>query len=223
MKATEKELEKELEKMMADNINEPATGPTTWIYEMVIVPQSELDMEDIRITIDAKQANMAIQRVRHNTESLDDLAIELYGARFISCCDIKKGFHQICIKESSRAITTFQTPKGLMRYKRLTMGFCCASENFQHIIAEKLEGLEGVKNLVDDIFIWGRKQDEHDRRLVALLIRLEKLELTLNVKKCQFNVESMEFFGINFSAKGMSITEDKMKALTEAETTIQWL
>jgi hypothetical protein len=51
LKAT---VEKELEKMMADNIIEPATGPLTWINEMVIVPQSELDTEDIRITIDAR-------------------------------------------------------------------------------------------------------------------------------------------------------------------------
>ena len=210
-------VERELDKMIAEDIIEPATGPTTWINEMVIIPQSETDVEDIRITIDARQANLAIERERHNTESIDELAIQLNGARFISSCDIKKGFHQIKIKESSRTITTFRTPKGLMRYKRLAMGFCCASENFQHIIAGKLEGLKGVKNLVDDIFVWGSTQEEHDQRLVALLMRLEKLGLTLNEKKCQFNVASMEFFGINFSAEGMSITADKMKALTEAE------
>jgi len=48
--------------------------------------------------------------------------------------------------------------------------------------------------------------------------RLKDLGLTLNEKKCQFNAESMEFFGINFSSKGMSITEDKMKALIDAES-----
>lgn len=39
----------------------------------------------------------------------------------------------------------------------------------------------------------------------------------MNEKKCQFNVDSMEFFGVNFSAKGMSITEDKTRALIDAE------
>ena len=215
LKAT---VERELEKMIKDGIIEPASGPTTWISEMVIIPQSETNVDDIRITIDARQANVAIERERHNTESIDELAMELNDANFISCCDIKKSFHQIKIKESSRSITTFRTPKGLMRYKRLAMGFCCASECFQHVIAGKLEGLKGVKNLIDDIFVWGKTQEEHDKRLVALLCKLEELGLTLNEKKCQFNVESMEFFGLNFSAKGMSITEDKMKALTEAQS-----
>jgi len=151
-------VEKELDKMITDGIIEPAIGATTWISEMVIIPQSETDVEDIRITIDARQANVAIERERHNTESVEELAFELNGAAFISSADIRKSFHQLKIKESSRPITTFRTPKGLMRYTRLAMGFCCASEYFQFIISTKLEDLKGVRNLVDDIFIWGRTQ-----------------------------------------------------------------
>ena len=43
----------------------------------------------------------------------------------------------------------------------------------------------------------------NDQRLIAMLERLDKIGMTLNEKKCQFNVDSMEFFGVNFSAKGM--------------------
>ena len=49
------------------------------------------------------------------------------------------------------------------------MGFCCASEYFQFIISTKLEDLKGVRNLLDDKFIWGRTQIEHDERLIMLL------------------------------------------------------
>ena len=55
-------VEKELDRMIADGIIEPAIGATTWISEMVIIPQSETDVEDIKITIDARQANVAIGR-----------------------------------------------------------------------------------------------------------------------------------------------------------------
>ena len=55
-------MEKELDRMIADGIIEPAIGATTWISEMVIIPQSETDVEDIKITIDARQANVAIGR-----------------------------------------------------------------------------------------------------------------------------------------------------------------
>ena len=86
-------VEKELDKMIIDGIIEPAIGATTWISEMVIIPQSETDVEDIRITIDARQANVAIERELHNTESVEELAMALNGAAFISSADIRKSFH----------------------------------------------------------------------------------------------------------------------------------
>ena len=155
---------------MIEGIIEPASGPTSWILEMVIVEKDDQPGE-IRIVTDAREANKAIQRERHNTPTIDDLAILLNKAKYCSKLDLKKGFEHIRIAEKSRYITTFRTPRGLMRNKRLTMGICCASEMFQHELEKKLDGLIGVKSLVDDIFIWGETQEAHDNNLMKCLKR----------------------------------------------------
>jgi hypothetical protein len=97
------------------------------------------------------------------------------------------------------------------------MGICSAAEQFQKTIERTLVGLEGAKNLADDIFIFGVSPEEHDTRLLATLKRLDEMGLTLNGKKCEFRKTSLEFFGLQFSDKGISMTNSKIRALKEAK------
>ena len=54
-------------------------------------------------------------------------------------------------------------------------------------MSEILEGLDGVLCLIDDVLIWGRNAEEHNKRLTAALDRIQKAGATLNPSKCEFN------------------------------------
>ena len=212
MEAVTKAL-KEMEEN--DVIEEVKDEPTPWISEMVMVPKPN-DPSAVRITLDSKPINQAIQRERHNTAMVEDLAIDLNRAKYKSKLDLKRGYHQIVIHRSSRYITTFRTPLGLRRYKRLVMGICSAAEIFQNIIEKVLDGLAGAKNLVDDIFVYGSTLEEHDERLHAVLKRLEDKGLTLSPDKCELRKTEIEFFGLKFTTEGIALTDEKIRALKEA-------
>ena len=94
------------------------------------------------------------------------------GAVVFSKLNLKAGYHQIVLEENSRNITTFCTHKGLFRYKRLPFGLSCASEVFQNAIQQALQGLNGVRNIADDIIVWSKTQAQHDKNLEGLLQRL---------------------------------------------------
>ena len=55
-----------------------------------------------------------------------------------------------------------------------------APEKYQQIIRDVLRGCEGVANIADDLIIHGRGEDQHDKRLLAVLDRLRETGLTLN-------------------------------------------
>ena len=97
------------------------------------------------------------------------------------------------------------------------MDICCAAEIFPNIIERILSGLAGVRNLADDIFVYGSTQEEHDERLYVALKRLEKKVLNLNSNKCEFRKTEIEFFGLKFTEEGIAITKEKIKALKEAD------
>ena len=73
------------------------------------------------------------------------------------------------LSEESRLLTTFITPFGHYRFKKLPFGISSAPEHFQCVMNKILAGLEGVVCLMDDTLVFGRSQEEHDKRLLATL------------------------------------------------------
>lgn len=119
------------------------------------------------------------------------------------------------LDEESREITTFMTHKGMYRYKTLLFGVSCAPEMYNKVLAQTLSGLQGVNSIFDDIIVHGKNNKEHDARLEALLSRLEEKGLTLNLKKCQFNMPHIDFMGVVLSEHGMGLADSKVKSVLE--------
>ena len=105
---------------------------------------------------------------------------------------------------------------GLYQYKRLSFGINSAAEIFQHTIQTLIVDIPGVRNVSDDIVVYGRNQNEHDAALDQTLRRLHESGLTVNLTKCEFNKPSIEFFGYIFSADGLAPAPEKVKALQDA-------
>ena len=138
------------------------------------------------------------------------------NSHVFSKLDLRWGYHQVELEESSRAITTFVTHKGLYRYKRLMFGISSAPEEYQQIVQQVLQGCPGVHNISDDIIIHDSSQQEHDERLFRVLDRLKERNVTLNKGKCKFNMDKLVFMGHVLTPHGIEPAEDKVKAVLEA-------
>lgn len=92
-------------------------------------------------------------------------------------------------------------------------GISCAPELFQKVMESVVAGLEGVVVYLDDIMVWGRNPEEHDRRLKALLCRLQDYGILLNKEKCVFDVPQLEFLGHELSSSGIRPTQSRIAAI----------
>ena len=95
-------------------------------------------------------------------------------------------------------------------------GVSSATEMFQYVIGQTLEGCEGVYNISDDIIVAGRDQAEHDERLDKLMARLEQCGLTIN-EKSVFGTTSLLYMGQQLSEAGLKIDNFKVKAVVDCE------
>ena len=66
---------------------------------------------------------------------------------------MSQAYHQLEQTPSSRKITTFTTHAGQYRFKRLNYGTNSAAEIFQNTLQQLLHGIDGVRNIADDIII----------------------------------------------------------------------
>ena len=210
-----KKVEEELQRLEDLDIIEKVDGPTPWVSPIVVVPKSKKP-DEIRICVDMRMPNKAIKRTRHIMPTVDDILMRLNEATVFSKLDLNSGYHQLELDEQSRNITTFSTHVGLRRYKRLNFGVTSAAEIFQNHIAEIISDIPGVLNTSDDILIYGKTQEEHDRTLKKVFARLKEKNLTLNRIKCEFNKDTIEFYGFTFGQNGISPDPKKVEAVCKA-------
>ncbi|CAB4016774.1 uncharacterized protein K02A2.6-like, partial [Paramuricea clavata] len=170
-----------LDTLESDGIIEKVSDATPWVSPLVVIPKKD---GEIRLCIDMRMANQAIQRERHPTPTVDDLIHKLNGATIFTKLDLRSGYHQLSLAEESRHITTFVTHKGLYRYKKLNFGTNSASEIFQHVISEQVRDIPNAINISDDIIIFGITQAEHDKALHEIFERFSLIGLTFNKDKC---------------------------------------
>ena len=73
---------------------------------------------------------------------VDEILAQIQGARIFSKLDANSGFWQIPLAEQSQLLTTFITPFGRYRFKKLPFGISSAPEHFQRRMNQILEGIE---------------------------------------------------------------------------------
>ena len=137
--------------MLNNDIIEKTHGPTEWLSP-IVTPIKSGDPTKVRICVDNRRVNQAIIRDRHLTSTVEQLIHDLNDSVVFSKLDRNHAFWQIVISYESRYITTFSTPIGNFRFKRLNFGLNCSSEIFQSAMQQVLSGIPNVINICEDIF-----------------------------------------------------------------------
>lgn len=131
--------------------------------------------------------------------------------------DMKTGFHQIRIKPEDIEKTAITIRYGLFEFLVMPMGLCNAPATFQSLMNSIFFDFMDlfVVVYIDDLLIFSKTKEEHLKHLELVLERLEEHELYIGKNKCAFMQESVEFLGLKISKNGISIEEDKKKAIKD--------
>ena len=130
--------------MENDLIEEVDGGATPWVSPIVVAPKPKSPNE-VRICVDMREPNRAIKRTRYIIPTVDDIIVDLNGAKVFSKLDLVKGYNQ-----KVRGI--LHVSPHMQAY--FAFGINSAAEIFQNTLSNVLHGLDGVKNISD--CIWQR-------------------------------------------------------------------
>ena len=97
------------------------------------------------------------------------------------------------------------------------VGSKVASDIFQRMLDSVYIGLPGVTGIADDMVIFGRNEEEHDRNLILFLETTRKNGLVLNKKKLQFKKEEVSFFGHRWNSTGISPDPKKTESILKMQ------
>ena len=206
-----------LEELEAKGVIAKVTTPTPWINSMVAVTRKE----KLRICLDPKDLNKALLRSPHPMTTIDDIIPQLANAKIFTVMDAKDGFWQVELDDDSSYLTTFWTPFGRYRWKRMPFGLSTSSEEFQRRQAEALEGIPGTVSIVDDVLIFGKGDTideairDHDRNQIAVMEGAQEANLVFNPAKIRLRLPRVAYCGHIFSAEGLTPDPEKVKAIQQ--------
>lgn len=184
--------------------------PTDWCTGMAVVLRKT---GPVRICVNFTKMIESVCREKCILPSVEHTLGMLAGATVLSKQDADMGFWQIPLTKESAKYTTFITPFGRYYFNRLPFGVVSAPEHFQRMMMTE----ERVLCHMDDILVWGWTQDKHGMRLHAVLEKVQKTGITLNMGKCELSHHTVRFFGHVISVDGVKPDPEKTRAVQEME------
>jgi transposase InsO family protein len=128
------------------------------------------------------------------------------------------------LDDESSYLTTFETPYGKYRWKRMPFGISPAPEEFQRRLDNALAGLPGVVAVHDDIIVFGKGATEqeggedHDKNFLRLLQRCREQGIKLNKDKVEYKQKEISYLGHILSRQGLKPDPKKISAVQQLPT-----
>ncbi|QRV88083.1 Retrotransposable element Tf2 protein [Ceratobasidium sp. AG-Ba] len=146
-----------------------------------------------------------------------ELVDQVKNAKVYSKLDLRWGFNNIRIKEGDEWKTAFRTAYGIYEYLVMPFGLKNAPAVLQCMMNHIFRHLLGVTVVVymDDILIFSEKEEEHAEHVREVLRILRENNLYAKLAKCKFFVKKVIFLGLVITPEGISMEEEKIKAITE--------
>ena len=141
----------------------------------------------------------------------------IHGAKYFTKLDLHSGYNQLRVREEDQYKTAFKCRFGHFEYTVCPFGLTNAPASFQALMNQVLNPLLGVCVLVylDDILIFSPTLEKHIEDVESVLKLMEKNRLFIKLKKCELFKEEVSFLGHKVSVNGMSVEEDKIKAIRD--------
>lgn len=199
-----------IEELLAKKFIRRSRSP--WGSPMFLVAKPDGDR---RMVIDFRALNAATTRNRYPLPRVDELFGQLQGARYFSKLDLRTGYWQIRVAEEDVAKTAFTSRHGHYEWLVLPMGLTNAPAEFMALMETTFreELNKFVLVFLDDILVYSKTLQEHERQLGVVLQRLREQKLYAKLSKCCFFRQEVEFLGHFVGRAGVRMVEGKVAAV----------
>ncbi|KAG1167628.1 hypothetical protein G6F70_009441 [Rhizopus microsporus] len=169
------------------------------------------------MVIDYRKLNAITKKDAYPLPRIDDLLDTLGKAKVFSALDMRAGFHQVPLEESSKELTAFTTKFGTYHYNMLPMGLVNSPATFQRLIDLCFRPLisKCLVAYIDDLNVYSDNEHEHLHHLELVFQCIEAANLILNPEKCFFFKNHLKFLGYIVTKDGIHTDPDKIKKIIE--------
>lgn len=205
------ELKKQLQELLDAGYIRPSQSP--YGAPVLFVKKKDGSM---RMCIDYRALNKVTIKNKYPLPRIEDLFDQVRGARFFSKIDLRSAYHQVRVAEEDIPKTAFRTRYGHFEFRVLSFGLTNAPATFQTLVNDVFKPLldNCVLVYLDDILIYSRTAEEHERHLREVLKLLRDNQLYAKWEKCELFRDQVEYLGHIICKDGIATDPAKIRAVT---------
>ena len=213
-------MEEQIRGLEKADVIEKCTEKSLWNSPAFLVKKPH-QPDKMRFVVDMRAINAQCLPDNFQMPLIGHVADKVGGHKWYSTFDCSQSFHQIRYNKKSRPITAFTTANG-SRYwfKRLIMGHKTSGAQFSRCMSKILYNLpfDQLVYFLDDLLLASDTVDDHLYRLEIVFQRLTAAGMKLSPGKSHFLQHEVNFVGVTLSEKGLRITDERIKTLTELKS-----
>jgi len=184
-----KELKIQLQELLDKGFIRSSVSP--WGAPVLFVKKKD---GTLCLCIDYQQLNKVTIKNRYPLPCIDGLFDQLRGAAVFSKIDLRSGYYQLKVQEKSIPKTAFRSRYGHYEFLVMPFGLTNASAAFMDLMNTIFRPYldQFVVVLIDDILVYSRNAEEHDRYLRIVLQTLREKQLYAKLSKCEFWLKEID-------------------------------
>ena len=171
--------------------------------------------ERLRLCINYKNLNAIIIKNRHSLSFIIETLNRLCNIKRFMKLNLKNAYHRIRIKWDDEWKTTFRTRYDHFEYQIMSFKLANASTIFQIYINKVLRRLINVIYVIylNNILIFNEDSTKYRLHVQRILKRLKNYELYINLKKCEFNTDEINFLNFIVFTKKMRMNPKRIQII----------
>jgi hypothetical protein len=154
---------------------------------------------------------------KYRLPRIQDLFDQVHGAGVFSQIDLRFCYHQIKIKPEDVPNTAFVSRYGHHEYLVIPFGLTNAPAIFMNLMNTIFMPYldKFVIVFIDDILIYSKNKEDHDKHLRIALQVLREHQLYAKFSKCEFWLDQVEFLGHVISKEGIAVNPSKVQSVLD--------
>lgn len=173
----------------------------------------------MHMCIDYRALNKLTVKNKYPLPRIHDLFDQIEGASCFSKIDLRSGYHQLKVKKEDVAKTAFRTRYRQYEFLVIPFGLTNAPAIFMDLMNRVCRPFldKSVIVFIDDILIYSKSKEEHEKHLREVLETLREEKLYAKFSKCDFWLE-VQFLGHVITNEGVKVDPAKIEAVLKWDT-----
>ncbi|GJV13013.1 putative reverse transcriptase domain-containing protein [Tanacetum coccineum] len=205
-----KELSEQLKELSDKGFIRPSSSP--WGAPVLFVKKKD---GSFLMCIDYRELNKLKVKNHYPLPRIDDLFDQLQGSSVYSKIDLRSGYHQLRVREEDILKTAFRTRYGHYEFKVMPFDLTNVPAIFMDLMNRVCKAYldKFVIVFIDDILIYSKNKQEHEKHLKLILELLKKDELYAKFSKCKFWIPKVQFLGHVIDSKSIHVDPAKIESI----------